>query len=361
MIHIVLIEFRASTPAPVHLANALGELCRVTLMLPDAASSLIQAVNRETVDLQPFTMPRIRQPSNLAMVRRLRRRLERLHPHLIHITFWHPWGTPGLGVRSLAPLVATVHDVERHLGERGLWAIPPFLYRWQWHWARQVIVHATRARQRLSEQYGYPAERIHVIPLGRYDYYRALSSQSQPEEPHTILFFGRIWGYKGLQYLIKAEPLITRAVPDTRIIIAGHGEPFEKYRQAMVNPHHFEVYNYRIPDNEVAPLFQRASVVVLPYLEASQSGIIPIAYTFGKPVVATHVGGLPDVVKDGETGFLVPPADAQSLAEAVIRLLKDDALRHKMGQQAQQFAETVLSWSNIAQRTMDVYRLALND
>ena len=355
--HVALIEFRNSTPYPVQLANALGQLCQVTLLLPETASRFSDKVDRARVNLEFFHLPRYRQPAHLAMmVRHLQRRLKALQPHLVHITAWHVWGTPGLGMSASCPLVATVHDVSRHPGDSGHHGIPSALYPWQWRWADQVIVHATIARQQLLTQYGCHPERVHLIPIGSYDFYRTCASDTQAERPNTVLFFGRIWEYKGLQYLIEAEPLITKAIPDARIIIAGYGERFEKYQKAMLNPHHFEVHNYRIPDEQVAHFFQQASVVALPYIEASQSGVASVAYAFGKPVVATRVGGLPDVVIEGQTGLLVPPADACSLAEAIITLLRDAPLRHKMGQQARQFAETELSWEHIAQKTLTVYQ-----
>lgn len=354
--YVVLIEFRVATPYPIQLASALGQICQVTLMLPEAASTLVNQADQDVVDVQFFHMPRFRQLANLAMVQHLRHRLKALRPDLMHITFWHMWGTPGLGLLAPCPLVATVHDVNPHPGDHGWQAIPSVLYPWQWRWADQVIVHATSARQQLLTQYGCSPERVNVIPIGSYDFYRTYASVAQPERPNTILFFGRIWKYKGLEYLIEAEPMITQAVPGTRIIIAGRGESFEKYRRAMVNPDHFEVHNYRIPNNQVANFFQQASLVALPYVESSQSGIVPLAYAFGKPVVATHVGGLPDVVIDGQTGLLVPPGDAHRLAEAIITLLKDASLRRKMGQQAQEFAKTELSWQRIAQKTLSVYQ-----
>jgi glycosyltransferase involved in cell wall biosynthesis len=355
--HVVLIEFRNSTPYPVQLANALGHLCQVTLLLPETASSFSDMVDRTRVNLELFHLPRYRQPARLAMmVRHLRRRLRALQPRLVHITAWHVWGTPGLGIFASWPLIATVHDISRHPGDSGLQGIPSALYPLQWRWADQVIVHATLARQQLLTRYGCQPERVHLIPIGAYDFYRTFARDIQPERPNTVLFFGRIWEYKGLQYLIEAAPLITKAIPDARIIIAGYGERFEKYQKAMLNPQHFEVHNYRIPDEQVAHFFQQASVVALPYIEASQSGVVSAAYAFGKPVVATRVGGLPEVVMEGQTGLLVPPADASSLANAIITLLRDAPLRHKMGQQARQFAETELSWQRIAHRTLEVYQ-----
>lgn len=357
--HVVLIEFRNSTPYPVQLANALGHLCRVTLVLADTAEKLAAQVDRKNVDLQTFHVPKLRHPANLGMVWRLRRWLGKLVPDLVHITYWHLWATPALGICLSAPLIATVHDVSRHPGERGVWAIPSALYSLQWRWADQIIVHASSARRQLLSRYACRSENVHLIPIGAYDFYRTFAGDNRKESTSTILFFGRIWGYKGLEYLIQAEPIITKAVPDARIVIAGEGEAFGPYQQAMVNPQHFEVHNYRIPDTMVAELFQSASIVVLPYTEASQSGVIPVAYAFGKPVVATSVGGIPDVVDHGHTGYLVPPRDAKALAEAIINLLKDSEKRVDMGRKALQKARDELSWANIAKRTLLVYERAL--
>lgn len=356
--HVALIEFRTSTPYPVQLANALGQVCQVTLLLPDTATEFAPYVDRSDVNLQLFSMPRLRQPANLAMVWRLRTLLKAVRPDVLHITFWHLWGTLGLRILTPYPMVATVHDVARHPGERGFWAIPSAFYRWQWLGADQVIVHADSARQQLLDRGGRRPESVHVIPIGTYDFYRSFTSTDHPERPNTILFFGRIWGYKGLMHLIQAEPRITQAIPDARIVIAGQGEDFGRYERAMVNPAHFEVHNYRIPNDKVSELFQSASVVVLPYVEASQSGVIPVAYAFGKPVVATAVGGIPDIVEDGLTGLLVPPADPDSLAEAIVDLLKDDEARLKMGHRAREKAEKELSWASVAERTLRVYKEA---
>ena len=219
--HAVLIEFRNTTPYPVQLANALGKLCKITLLLPEAASGLADGLNRTTVDLCFFHMPRYREPANLAMVRDLRRQLRTLDPDLLHITFRHWWGTPGLGRSAPFPLVATVHDVSPHPGD-GRWGRDPgFLYPLQWHWAKQIIVHSDADRRKLLSQHGCQRDRVHVVPIGAYDFYETWTRKDVSEHPNTVLFFGRIWAYKGLEDLIEAEPLITREVPDARIVIAG--------------------------------------------------------------------------------------------------------------------------------------------
>jgi glycosyltransferase involved in cell wall biosynthesis len=186
-----------------------------------------------------------------------------------------------------------------------------------------------------------------------------LGSCAVPEEEHLVLFFGRIWQYKGLEYLIRAEPLISTRVPDVRILIAGRGENFSRYARMMVNPHRFLVHNEFISEERAAEYFQRASVVVLPYIEASQSGVIPMAYSAGKPVVATTVGGLPEMVEHGRTGYLVAPQDEAQIAEAVIALLLDAPLRRRMGANGKHKIATECSPQAIARKTIDAYGRAV--
>jgi len=129
----------------------------------------------------------------------------------------------------------------------------------------------------------------------------------------------------------------------------------------MVNRDNFIVHNYRIPYKEGAELFQRCSVVVLPYIDASQSGVIPTAYGFKKPIVVTDVGSIPEIVDDGVTGFIVPPRNTEALADAIVKLLEDEDLRKQMGESAYKKLKTDLSWDKIAEKTIEVYKKAINE
>jgi glycosyltransferase involved in cell wall biosynthesis len=226
--------------------------------------------------------------------------------------------------------------------------------------ADQVIVHGEQIRQDVLAHLHLPAERIHVVPpvpdlvLPA----RASSGSCQHDGQH-ILFFGRIWAYKGLDYLIRAEPLVTSQVPHARIVIAGHGEDFARYRRMMVHPEHFIVHNEYIPDDTLIDLFREASIVVLPYVDGSISGVVPVACTFGKPVVATTVGILPEMVDDGRTGLLIPPRDEKALAAALVRLLRDERLRDELGRGAKRKAESTFSPDAVAPQTLGVYERAI--
>ena len=127
----------------------------------------------------------------------------------------------------------------------------------------------------------------------------------------------------------------------------------------MVNKERFIVYNEYIPDGSVAELFQRASIVVLPYTDGSQSGVIPQAYAFKKPVIITNVGSLPENVEDGVTGYIVPPKNSKQLSARIIELLTNAAKRKQMGENAYRKTKNELAWKSIAPKTVAVYKKAL--
>jgi glycosyltransferase involved in cell wall biosynthesis len=219
-------------------------------------------------------------------------------------------------------------------------------------------VHARQVKEVIVHECGLAPEIVDVVA------HLSLGSAPDGAPPHdqepTILFFGRIWEYKGLEYLIRAEPLITAEVPNAKIVIAGEGEHFGRYRRLMVHPERFVVYNDYVSDDVRARLFQEASVVALPYIEASQSGVLPLAYMHMKPVVATTVGGLPEMIDDGRTGYLVPPRDEQALAAAVVRLLRDADLCRRFGLNGKRKLDEECAPAAVARQTFAVYRRAVD-
>jgi glycosyltransferase involved in cell wall biosynthesis len=291
------------------------------------------------------------------MIAGLLRSIASFGPDVIHLQAGHQWFNLALPLLRRYPLVITVHDPTFHVGDKdsqkGPWWIGDFGYRR----ADQLIVHAERLKQVVIERLRIPEQTVHVIPtVIRGD---ATAQRQVQEDGNVVLFFGRIWEYKGLDYLIRAEPLITDELPDVRIVIAGQGEDFARYWRLMVHPERFTIYNEYVSDDKRAELFRRASVVVLPYIEASQSGVVPLAYNFARPVVATTVGGLPEIVDHGKTGLLVPPRDERALAWAIIRLLRDEELRRRLGMNAKQKVETEHSAEAVARRTLPVYLRAI--
>ena len=140
-----------------------------------------------------------------------------------------------------------------------------------------------------------------------------------------LLFFGFVREYKGLKYILEAMPRIAEKQKNISLLIVGDfGSQenkgfYEKIIEKNGINDYVEIYDGYIPDKEIEKFFAACDLVVLPYESATQSGIVQIAYGFEKPVVVTNVGGLPDVVNDGRTGYIVEPGNPKALAEAVNR------------------------------------------
>lgn len=341
----------------VRLANALSRHADVLLILPDRLVAPHVEKLDSAVQLFSFQSPRLRQPlRQFQTIRRVFRAIADFAPDVIHYQGFHPWFDLALPMWSEYPLVCTVHDFRPHPGDKLSQKTPFWVEMFLRRRADQLIVHSQHVRTLMAQRLGGASENISLMPhiqIGQ-----ELASPTTEEDEHLILFFGRIWEYKGLEYLIRAEPLISARVPDVRIMIAGQGEDFSRYARMMVHPERFIVHNEFISEERTTEYFRRASVVVLPYIEASQSGVIQLAYSAGKPVVATTVGGLPEMVEHGRTGYVVAPRDAAGLANAVVRLLLDPTLRRQMGANAKEKMERECSPEAIARQTIDVYHRA---
>jgi len=143
----------------------------------------------------------------------------------------------------------------------------------------------------------------------------------------VVLFFGFIRDYKGLRYLIESLPLV-RAKLDVHLLIAGEvwgdAKPYHELISRLGMTASVTFVEKYIPNEEVARYFAASDLVVIPYVSATQSGIVQLAYGFAKPVVVSRVGGLPEVVEEGVTGYLVPPKDSASISSAVLDFYQHD-------------------------------------
>lgn len=221
---------------------------------------------------------------------------------------------------------------------------------------KKIIVHTQNDREELLAARYLNERNVAVIPHGTYDFFTQYENEI-PVEQNTVLFFGNIREYKGLNILLGAVPTIVKQIPELKVIIAGEGD-LSQYRSLIeaCDRSVLEVHNEFIPDDLVASLFQRSTLVVLPYTEMSgMSGVLNVAYAFGKPVVVSDVGGLDEAVEHGKTGLLVPPGDPRALVDAIIRLLADPDLRTMMETNVRKKAEE-LSWESVAKKTINLYQ-----
>ncbi|MGH1490450.1 MAG: glycosyltransferase family 4 protein [Acidimicrobiales bacterium] len=338
------------------IASGLADHADVLLILSTEQAEPYQHLLDERVELVTVALPRLRQPvAQFRAQMQAFKAIRRFNPDVVHVQHGHFWFNMVMPLlrRYGYPLVISIHDPRHHLGDKSSQRSPQWMFDFGFRKADVIIAHTPAMRDVIIDEIGISPDQIEVVPLPAVGDPSLAPAVS--EESNSVLWFGRIWKYKGLDLLIDAQPEINRRVPEARFVIAGRGEDFAQYRQAMVDPERFDVHNHFISETELAALFSQASVVVLPYREATQSAVVVLAYTFGKPVVATNVGGLADQVDHGVTGLLVPPDDRQALADAVAKLLVDDELRTKMGQAGKEKLDKEWSPEAIATSIMKVY------
>lgn len=344
----------------IRQAAELSRHAEVLLVLSREAASGHESLLPPAVDFHAVDMPRLRQPwRQWRTLRNILRRVHAFKPDVVHFQHGHLWFNFALPRLKRYPLVVTVHDPRQHVGDQWSRKTPQAVMRFGYKQADHIIVHGQQLKQIVVGDIGVAEDHVHVVPhvaIGERPGVNAVA-----EQEGLVLFFGRIWEYKGLEYLIRAEPSISEAIPNAKFLIAGQGDDFARYENMMTHPERFEIHNRWISDDERAAMFQRASVVVLPYIEATQSGVVPVAYSFGKPVVATTVGSLSEVVDHGRTGLLVPPRDEAALSEAVITLLRDAPLRRHLGACGREKLMKESSPEVVVQQTVEVYRRAIDD
>lgn len=203
-------------------------------------------------------------------------------------------------------------------------------------WRRMdvVFVLGAGARQVVWDNWE-PRGEVVVIPHGPVSAFGELDrTVSAAQTGHTVLFFGTWTRYKGIEQLLQSFQLVREMVPEARLVLAG-AVSADLDEDAVTSLAHtvgnVDLRPGYVDAAAVPALIRDARVVVTPYLRASQSGVIHLAFSHGRPVVTTAVGDLAEAVDDGETGLVVPPGDVVALAGAITRLLREPELAERLG------------------------------
>lgn len=251
-----------------------------------------------------------------------------------------------------ARLLYVLHDGALHPGEES--ALRAWSFRRVIGLADGMVTLSGHVRDQLTALYGYPPERSRVIPHGVFAFGDAPPRRhpSADGRPLRLLFFGRILPYKGLDLLLDAYAALRARTPEgagpgVELIVAGSGD-LAPYAGRLAGLPGVTLDHRWIAEEEMPSILERADLVVLPYREASQSGVAACAYGAGLPVVATPVGGLTEQIRHGETGLLAEAVTAEALAGAIDRFATDPALYEAASRAALAHAEGALSWRAVA-------------
>jgi len=261
-------------------------------------------------------------------------------------------------------VVITAHDVDAFA--KGL-SVKAFV-RLAYGWANLVIAHNKTSRDELVRFASVASGKIRVIPHGNYidsipaiyDKRTARKHLKLHQHNKIILFFGQIKAVKGLDILIRSIPGVLKSCPELKVLIAGKPWKTEMvdYRKLIdkLNVHdYFIIHEKYIPDEEVPFYFSAFDLIVLPYRKIYQSGVLLKAMSYAKPVLASDLPGMRDVITDGKTGFLFKSEDVNSLADKLSFILKRPEKREVVALNGKKMMIEKYSWKVIGEKTLKCY------
>jgi glycosyltransferase involved in cell wall biosynthesis len=289
----------------------------------------------------------------------LARRLRADRPDIVHFQ-WLP--LPEMDrtlVRAFPrPRVVTAHDLlprgaSARRRKAALEALTAF---------DAVIVHSEVGRRTLLEQ-GLPPATVSVVPHGAFDYLTRSNGAARLDPAvgdldgrKVVLAFGLVRPYKGIDVLVEA---FAQAPEDAVLLVVGRAmmplDPLRRRARELGIADRVRFVPHFVTDPELPPYFRRADVVVLPYREIDQSGVLFTALAFHRPLLVTAVGGFAEVAEQG-AAKAVPPNDAAALGRALGELLADDRARVALARGAERAAAGPYSWARAAEVTEDLYR-----
>ena len=276
--------------------------------------------------------------------------------------------------RSLGKrIVLTAHNVNQARRDGNDTRLNRATLRIQYRLADHIFVHTEKMKHELIDDFGVPPARISVIPFGINNSVpdtgltpaEAKRQLGVRDGKRVILFYGRIRPSKGLEYLTDAFRENLTRPDDYQLIIAGRPDKCEEYWAAIRKTIQADVQRGRIvvraeiiPDDETEVYFKGADVLVLPYREIFQSGVIFLGYYFGLPVLAADVGSLKDDIVEGKTGFVFRAEDSVDLSRAIEKYFASDLYRelNSRRQEIRDYALERHSWDVISEMTIGVYR-----
>lgn len=270
-------------------------------------------------------------------------------------TFYHPWATTLLKCFTGKKIIIC-HDPIHHSGVKLIERIMTTIYIKK---ADDIIVLTKSFIPIVKKRFNFSTTNIHYMPHGRMTQYKkqaimyTQNTENKNDTNIKFLFFGRIEKYKGLHILAQAYKQLSNSYNHIELIVAGSGD-FKEYEDEFKNLPNTKVFNNYIPDDQIQSYFNKPNtILVLPYLDASQSGVIPIALEYGIPIIASDTGGLKEQLNNGEIGFFCIPNDIQSLKEQMKYLIDNPSAIKKEKNKINEYL-TKLNWDVITRPLLSI-------
>ncbi|MCX6908204.1 MAG: glycosyltransferase family 4 protein [Verrucomicrobia bacterium] len=362
-------------PAPwvANLAHALARLGTVEVHVVTQTDEIERDMEAESqgVRLHFLCCPRRLRAATLFVFdrRRLHRALRRIQPDLVHSHGTEDAYTIA-ALTSGYPAVMTMQGLLFKIAEQvkaPLFSRPRLMQVME-QWCLRRVRHIIAKSEHVAEQLAplAPQAEIHRIPNPMNPVFFQNTSNAVVGDPERLLFGGIIAPVKGLQYLVAAFGRLRQQRPGLKLSVVGvPGRGSEGYFESVLGQirslrleEAVEFHGFLRPE-EMARRMTQAGIVIVPSLHEMFCNMVAEAMAVGRPVVASRIGSLPELVDDGQTGLLVPPADPESLAAAIGRLLADEPLRIRMGQAGAEKARRLWEPQQVARQTEAAYRAVL--
>jgi D-inositol-3-phosphate glycosyltransferase len=270
-------------------------------------------------------------------------------------------------------IVLTAHNVNAGRRDAADTPVNRLTLKTQYRLANHIFVHTDKMKTQIVQEFAVRERRVTVIPYGINNALpdtgltpaAAKQRLGIDRATRTILFFGSIAPYKGLEHLVAAFQTIAARGGDYRLIIAGRPKKqYERYWGEIASTIGRDSSRERIlqkilyiPDEDTETYFKAADVLVLPYKEIFQSGVLFMGYSFGLPVIASDVGSLRDDIIEGTTGFVCRPGDAADLARSIEKYFSSGlfAQLDTRRDEIKEYAVRRHSWDAVGDMTRRVY------
>ena len=272
--------------------------------------------------------------------------------NVIHFT----WPLLGKSERILYRLpfnkLLTVHDPIPHSSQEHQEKDRSYAFKY----CSEFVLLSETLKKDFSFKYNIDLPHIHISKMGEFDYLRNIYQGERSIKSRYIIFFGQIAPHKGLELLLKAMIEVHKIIPELYLVIAGGGKLYFNFDD-------YKDLNFIIPRFkyigvcEMVDLIINSELVVCPYKDATQSGVVQTSFSLNTPVLATNVGALPSMISDNITGKIIPPNDVNALIESIIDLVNDPIKIKTMSNNIDNMWRPKMKWDKIANDYIDIYKI----
>jgi glycosyltransferase involved in cell wall biosynthesis len=320
----------------------LGDL----VLLPTYSNNLDYVIN--TIKLRFMGLSKLR--SNL------KNKFKGINIDAVYIPMIQPWSGMINCIFKKCRKIVTLHDPKPHSGSN--WYFNYLCYKCASK-ADDIVILSEKFREYTQQHYNKAKDKVHVIPHGIFDYYKNFETSENTinydSKKINFLFFGLITKYKGLHVLAKAYERLSKDFDNITLSVVGNGN-FDEYREEFSKLKDTTIVNRWIKDEEVGTFFKGENIVtVLPYIDATQSGVIPIAMEYESIVIASNTGGLSEQVKDGVTGYLFETGNPEALYEKMKYVIENYDKQRPVIDNARKYIKS-LSWDVLGARLLEIIK-----